>query len=773
MRKRDAVSLAVGGVALAGAVFGIGGAPRPVQAVVAMLVAMSIVPLVWSRRVFARVSPLIAMLCAAVALTSLQLIPLPSAIVDALDPVGQSLRDDGAQALGFSSRSTLTRDVPGTLRGLAFFATLLGTAIVATRFARTERERYFLLSGVGASSALVAVIVAIHALLGIDDVYGIYRPRHASPALLGPFLNTNHLGCFLAMGAVLNASLVCFRRQPPLLRVWWLVASLGCAALALFTLSRGAALALGGGVLVLAVGLASQRMFPLDPSVRRRRASFATTSLPLAVVALCTVILVIYASGAGVAQQLSRTSLQEISEPRSKFATWRASLELVRESPWVGVGRGAFEPSFTRIHPASAFSTFSHVENEYLQIVVDFGIPATLILALLFAWWFVVAVRGWREGPLAIGALASLGVLFLQNNFDFGIELLGIAIPATVIAATLTQTTTREATGGQLLRARISRCILIICLVALSAALWLPMTTTVEEEHEQVAEARSVSLRELQAAAARHPLDYYPYAVAAQLLNTRGDPTAIRLLNHALTLHPTLPDLHVMSARILLATGYREQAALEYSAALHASTRRKALLAEVSSKLSVELAARAIPFDEMRVEDTIRILVEELGRSDVAQAWLLRSLTLRPDDLHKCERLFAMAIPSANVELLRRLETLCPHFEPANDKRNHMARTLLEHGRASDALQALGDVSEWRGNTLEKAYGWLTMCDAHMALKDWDETRRCLRRLEISGLASPELLSEITSRLVRIELPASDTEPKPSSATSAPAPSSQ
>ncbi len=148
------------------------------------------------------------------------------------------------------------------------------------------------------------------------------------------------------------------------------------------TLSRGGALALGIGGFVTIAALVAQR-FVANDTPRRRRAGFLSSSLPIGIVSVCAVIVVLYASAGGVKDQFTRTSLDEIHAPRSKFAAWRSAVELIDESPWVGIGRGAFEPVFQRVHPASAYATYTYLENEYLQAVVDWGVPGALVLAFV------------------------------------------------------------------------------------------------------------------------------------------------------------------------------------------------------------------------------------------------------------------------------------------------------------------------------------------------------------------------------------------------------
>src|SRR5271155_2185497 len=139
MRLREWVA-AVAGVASVGvAIFALGSTPRWAQASVAGLVAIAVLAQVGSRKVPARIPPLLVILGIATGLTVLQLLPVGEAIVGALNPTGAALRADGAAVVGVASQHTLSFDVPGGLSSLAFFLTLLGVATVALRISASER----------------------------------------------------------------------------------------------------------------------------------------------------------------------------------------------------------------------------------------------------------------------------------------------------------------------------------------------------------------------------------------------------------------------------------------------------------------------------------------------------------------------------------------------------------------------------------------------------------------------------------------------------------
>jgi len=750
MRRREWISAALGAAALATAVLVIGGALRWTQALVALLVAGGLVPLVGSRRTLDRRSPLVAVLAVPLVLTAIQLIPLPAAWIEALDPVGAGLRSDGATLVGSEPWQALTLDAPGSLRGLCYLAILLGVAAISLRLSLTERGRYRVLVGVAAVCGATALVTGVHEMLGATVLYGLYEPVQASPTVLGPLLNGNHLGGLMAAGAVLGTALVMYRNQRGWLRAAWAVVTAACAAVSLATLSRGAALALASGGMVTVAALIGQRLRS-DARRRRRRDRFLTSSLPIGIVAVCGLVIVVYSSAGGVGKQLGDTSLAELQSSTSKFGAWRSSMRLVEDSPWIGVGRGAFEPAFTRVHPPSARVTASHVENEYLQAIVDWGIPGAVACAIAVCWLAIVVIRRWHEGALAAGALGALAVIAVQSIVDFGVELLGVGVPIVAIAGTLAHVPAREPGAGAVLRARVLRIAQIAALAAAAAALLSDATTSIDEDHQALADRTStVTLPELAAPLERHPLDYYLYGLAADAMIRANDPRAIRTLNHALELHPTHVGLHRIAARLLYYGGHDAQAALEYAAAMRGTRAPQALLAEVLFALKdPELAARAIPDDFQQLDAIVRALTQ-LERTDVATVWLSQLLKLRPKDAHACELLYSLSLRDGNLAAAEATGRHCVEIAPSWQTRFALARVLFQKGAYAEAIRQVHDVSLWTGRVDEISAAWLLLCDAHLALGSLDDAEHCLRRLDASGYLERRR-SEVKTRLEKLE----------------------
>lgn len=747
MRPRDRISLAIGGAALLTSVLVIGGALRWTQAVVAGLVGLALVMQLGSRRRLDHLSPIVVLLGLAIAWTAVQLIPLPDGVLEALDARGNELRGDGAQLAGTTPWHVISLDPAGTLRGLSYLVTLLGVALLALRIASSERGRYVVLAGVALTCGLAAAVTGVHTLLSAGTLYGIYEPQHATPPILGPLLNPNHLGGLMAIGAVLAVGLAFHARQAVQLRVLWVVIAVGCSATALASLSRGATLALALGIAAtIALVIASRLGAANDDDSRPRRALI--NEVPITIVIAFGLAVAVYTSAGKVADQLENTSLTELSQPLSKYAAWKSSFGLLEEAPWVGIGRGALEPVFTRVHAPSAYVTFSHLENEYIQALVEWGVPGAIALGLALAWCIVTAAKRWRDGPLAACAIGACAAILFQSSVDFGIELLGLGVPMILVATTLLGARLRESRPLRIVAARGA---MVLALGGAAAVLALPITRSLLEDHDEVTATTDPSLAMLHEMIERHPLDYLPYgATAAAMLLTR-DPRASKFLNHALTLHPTHPGLHKLAAQMLIADGRRSQGAVEYALALRGTLAPRNLVVEIVSTLpDVDLAAGAIPIDAINRPQILRTL-DELKRDDIAERWLLRVVLGPQHDLALIDQLYQLAmnrrhLPVAEQAARRRLAE-----SHTTTSRIMLDRVLFRREQFEQVLKDLADVPTWRGRIDEQADAWLLLCDTQIEKRAWDPALECLHKLDGSGVIAPTRRHEIAKRITIVD----------------------
>lgn len=111
----------------------------------------------------------------------------------------------------------------------------------------------------------------------------------------------------------------------------------------------------------------------------------------------------------------------------------------IAESPWLGVGRGAFEPAFALYRDATVTAHFDRGHHEILELVFEVGIPASLLLTGMLALLALVHGHGLRtrnrdaEFPaLGLGALMLVGG---HAIYDFSLQIPGVAVLYMAIAA--------------------------------------------------------------------------------------------------------------------------------------------------------------------------------------------------------------------------------------------------------------------------------------------------------------------------------------------------
>ncbi len=748
MRPREKYTQWLGAAILGLAVLGVGGAPRPVLAALGALVAGGLALQVTSRRA-AKASPLLYVMAAAVGLTALQLLPLPAGLTSALDPVGQELRRDGELLIGeASSWVALSRDPASTGYGLSYLLILGGAALLALRIAASEQGRFSIVGAVGAVGALAALVTGAHELVGATALYGVYRPAFATPPLLGPLLNPNHLGCLFAMSAVASGGLVLYARQPAWARTAWALCAALTVAAALLTLSRGAALALLAGGLVTGATLVGQRVRGRDSTAVPPR--LTVNALAIGVVAMCALAMVVYTSGRGVTEQLRETSRSEWGHPGSTYMAWRSAGHLVAEAPWLGIGRGAFESSFTRIHSASGKITYSHPENEYVQVVVEWGLPGALLLAGLVGWVAVAAGRRWRMGAVTAAALGAAAVVAVQSVVDFGLELAGIGVPMVAILATLVHVPLRDLAPARRKRMMAMRLAAAVVALGASAALLTDATRRISDDHRVLVATRPSRLEVAAPIIERHPHDYLAFAAAGDALLRAKDPRAMSFLNHALRLHPTHPGTHRAAARLLLASGLPRQAALEYATAMRSAMVVLPLVREaVRLFRDPELAASAIPPDYPVPEHIVRTL-EEMGAHQVAMRWLRTVAELHPTAPRIGELLAKAAQKHGDLDLAEMGARLAHQREGDAASLLALGQLLVKQGKLDEASTALVGASAVPGPPDRVSAVWMFSCDVDAKRGQWVAAKTCLLALRTSQ-RDDKLLLEIARRLERAE----------------------
>ncbi len=696
----------------------LGGAPRWAAITTTFLAVAGAACYVAARR-YAR-SPLVILLAVAAGLTALQWVPLPAGVVNLLAPGKFEIVQDNARSLAMPMPRyfAISYDPAATLLELVKLLGYVAFAVVGVRLAESRRRRRRIVNTVVVLSCFVAALAVIHSAADLHSVYGLVVPRGSGHQLiLGPLVDPNHLAALLALAAPVAIGLAIEKKGRP--RFLWLCGTVLLVAGTLLTRSRGGGLGLGVAVMV------GTGMWWLQRKRESRtRSSPRTNVVAAAVVLTCALVLVATWTAGGLLHDFGATHSDELVGQEGKTAVWRKSATLVNQYPYTGVGRGAFGFAYTRLQ-SDSHATYTHVENEYLQAVVDWGIPGAALLAALLVLLVVKMIGAWRAGPVEAGIVAGLGGLAVHSAFDFALQIPGVALPAIALASAVLPGSLQRA--GAHYRKRVAYraggiTVVVACLLIAigsrgeqAASESVDLQSSSSEESPRLAEAIE--------AWQRHPADYVMAGITAQQLIRAGDARSVGVLNRALFLNPKHPTLHELAARALYLAGKRKQSLVEMSLALEYTVRRRRLIDELVRMFpDPASAAEGVPLTDLSAALESIDLLQRTGHEEIARLAAKR-----------CEALY----PSA------------PELYTA------IARIALKQGDGAGALAAAQQAQKLRPDAISA----ILVARATAATGDAEPAAEGLRRDLRAGTfhertdraAAYDALSEINNDLGRLE----------------------
>jgi hypothetical protein len=375
---------------------------------------------------------LLAMIAAAYGLVLIQLIPLPPSLWAMLPGHDLYARIAAASETLRWRPLSLTPDL--TINTLG--ALLPATAATLAALYCDSRSRTWLAWGVVAI-ALVSALAGLVQLAPGGDALRFYR-ESSENAPIGLFANRNHQAALMACALPFIGALGgLWLRQGGRPRVVAGATLIAVALLLFGSITTGSRMglllaAIGLGVGVWAYAATGQRLVPV------RRLHWAGVAAAL-IGATATTAAAAMQSGA--VDRLMHTD--PASESRAVIIgpllhTARAFL------PW-GAGFGSFSDVYRRFKPDALLSTIymNQAHNEPLQLAIEGGVPALVLLGL-FAWWWgrtAIAVVRTRESvtrrTLGIAAIGMTLILMASSLVDYPLRtpLLGalFAVAATMM----------------------------------------------------------------------------------------------------------------------------------------------------------------------------------------------------------------------------------------------------------------------------------------------------------------------------------------------------
>ncbi len=332
----------------------------------------------------------------AAGLLILQLLPLPPAIWT-LFPGRERIAD------GFRLAGAAPPWLPLSLMPDGTIAALLSLLPPAAMFLATmaaspigRRSAVHVLVGATAASILLGILQQVHAI-------GYLYAFTSFGGAVGFFANRNHLATLCLMTMPFAAALAISGVGAGLDRTIGRRLIAGCA-IALMTAGTLVVESIAGWIFLAPslIGCLLVHQRGERGGLRRRTAWIAA-----AAVALGLVVAVVASLSIGDLDQQA-TGIR----PRERRESIRLTLDAARDVFPLGSGAGSFVslyPSYE--NPANASTTYvNHAHSDYIELLLEGGVPAMLLLGAFLIWWIGRFRPVWRPGSEA-GSLARAGFL--------------------------------------------------------------------------------------------------------------------------------------------------------------------------------------------------------------------------------------------------------------------------------------------------------------------------------------------------------------------------
>jgi O-antigen ligase len=487
----------------------------------------------------------------------LQLIPLPAALHALVAPASHQLWHPAAPAaavLGDGPRP-ISVHPEATLRWLALTTGLIVLAWGGAPAAADRRRAQCVVAVVVAGGTVLAAYgIVARALFG-PLLYGHFAVPTISP--FGPFVSKNHFAGYMAMVAMLTLGLaagLADRERRTGGGLEWT----GGPRAGRILLTYGAALAMllallvslsRGGLISVAVGAVA--LGSLRLAVRRHAPTWRLHTLALAIAALVAAGLVAVLPPEARQRIASLASATAERSGSFRLDTWRDALRAAAACPILGQGLGAFADAFPRYKRGGGELRVEHAENDYLEALVEAGLPA--LGMALFGGVLVVrsAVREQRQNRdrlqrgLVLGALSALAALAVHSAVDFNMRIpSNAALAALMLALVLGGAGVRPQNGGRWRWAGAGTLALLLVLRLLAPLDQPPPEDAMRRAAMAVGSGRELRLAaveaELTARLRRRPGDAESWALLSWTRRAGGNAEeATALERHAAALDPS------------------------------------------------------------------------------------------------------------------------------------------------------------------------------------------------------------------------------------------
>ncbi len=386
-----------------------------------------------------------------IAVTVLQIVPMPRGAVSVLNPFSATITDSANSALSAITALDGREEKPigyalslspsATWRSLWLLVAYVGVLLVLMNTCRHWKHMSAVATAVVVSGFFMALVALVHRFSGSYDILWIHKPRHGG-AIFGPFTNRNHFAAHanmlfgMALGLFLSSQHISEILSWPSWReriAWLSSRSASRIALTAFAVvligGASCATASRGGMLSLAVGLALAAVV-----VTRHRGINASARLAVFAVSGLVLVIALWLAREELFKRLAML-VAVIENPAADLRTIATgdALRLYLRCPLTGCGFGAFRHAYTMVQTPALSDRWLHAHNDWAQLLAEGGWLGTVVfVGAMVAFLRYVVTRfielSDRARLYVLGVSVGLCTIALHSLVDYSLHKPGNAL---------------------------------------------------------------------------------------------------------------------------------------------------------------------------------------------------------------------------------------------------------------------------------------------------------------------------------------------------------
>ena len=393
------------------------------------------------------------------AVSFLQVVPLPAGIVKVLSPraydIFLSLVRDGIAAP--SAWLTLSLAPSATLSELVLILCYGIFGFLVLRTVRSRRQIEIFVVVIVASALFQAVYGMTEMFSGHEMIFGRVK-RYGAGSVTGTYVNRNHFAGFLEMifplslgyllvkaryfamekGLSIRQKVLWFGQES---LQWTLLLGLVPAFIGVglvFSKSRSGIMVLGVTAVLAAAATASWREFSDEEGEEHGEGKGARRRFGR-IVRVVVMVVLAAAVWLGIGPVIDRFSEMDISyEARRLF--YENTVEMIGDFPLAGTGKGTYVDAYAMYEKVDDGVKLSYAHNDYLQFAAENGVAAGGALAVAGIGLVVWLAAMWRRRRssfakgIGLGAMLGVTAILIHGFTDFNLQIPANAVYFTALA---------------------------------------------------------------------------------------------------------------------------------------------------------------------------------------------------------------------------------------------------------------------------------------------------------------------------------------------------